>query len=136
METRYTEQTGITISAQEVYSASGKRNVVAWAHYDNNGGHPRKVGPWYRTKAELLADHEDYLRRAGWLKDTASAPIEPTASLMRTASWVIRDKASKAVVCETFESRIVECLNTAKYEAVPILAYLQEVTAKIREQSH
>lgn len=43
---------------------------------------------------------------------------------MRTASWVIRDKASKAVVCETFNVKLVATLNTAKYEAVPILEYL------------
>jgi hypothetical protein len=50
----------------------------------------------------------------------------------RTASWVIRDKASKAVVCETFNPTFVRRLNTARYEAVPILAYLQEFNASLK----
>jgi hypothetical protein len=53
--------------AREVYSASLKRNVTGWAHYqaDHNGVH--KVGPWYQSKVEILADHESYLIRAGWM---------------------------------------------------------------------
>ena len=59
METRHSSQSGIVI----------KRDPAAgWAHYDTNDGGLRKVGPWYRTQAELLADHEAYLIRAGWLK--------------------------------------------------------------------
>lgn len=50
-----------------------------------------------------------------------------SSSLGRTASWVIRVKATGAVLFETFEPRAVTHLNPAKYEAVPILAYLQEV---------
>ncbi|MHA6907411.1 hypothetical protein ACQUJS_03095 [Ralstonia pseudosolanacearum] len=49
-----------------------------------------------------------------------------TNSLAQTASWVIREKSSKAVLFETFYKMIVDHLNTAKYEAVPILQYLQE----------
>lgn len=43
---------------------------------------------------------------------------------MRTASWIIRNKASKEVLFETFNRKLVAALNTAKYEAVPILEYL------------
>lgn len=39
-----------------------------WQHVDCNDARNAQVGPIYKTKAELLADHEDYLRRAGWLK--------------------------------------------------------------------
>jgi hypothetical protein len=46
---------------------------------------------------------------------------------MKTASWVIRNKATGAVICETFDPRKVAALNTAKYEAVPILRHLQEL---------
>lgn len=46
---------------------------------------------------------------------------------MRTASWIIREKATGRVICETFERRTVDALNTAKYEAVPILEYLQSL---------
>ncbi|MGF6604760.1 hypothetical protein P3T23_009516 [Paraburkholderia sp. GAS448] len=35
---------------------------------------------------------------------------------------------------ETFDKRLVERLNTVKYEAVPILDYLGEVNANARNQ--
>lgn len=43
---------------------------------------------------------------------------------MKTASWIIRDKKTKEIVAETFSQKIVDALNTKKYEAVPILEYL------------
>lgn len=48
-----------------------------------------------------------------------------------TASWILREKESKKVIMETFDARKVAALNTAKYEAVPILDYLQELNARI-----
>jgi len=45
-------------------------------------------------------------------------------------SWVIREKATGRVLFETFEAKTVAALNTEKYEAVPILKYLQEVSSK------
>ena len=53
-------------------------------------------------------------------------------SLHRTASWVLRDKTTKVVVCETFDKRVVDRLNADKYEAVPILQYLGEINAAVR----
>ena len=44
-----------------------------------------------------------------------------------SASWVIRVKATQEVLFETFDSRKVAALNTTKYEAVPILQYLQQI---------
>ena len=49
---------------------------------------------------------------------------------MRTASWVIRNRETGAVLFETFNADLVKRLNVAKYEAVPILAYLQSLNAK------
>lgn len=49
---------------------------------------------------------------------------------MKTASWVIRERATGRVILETFNAKAVAALNTAKYEAVPILAYLQSLNAK------
>lgn len=43
------------------------------------------------------------------------------------ASWVIRNKRTGTVVTETFNVEIARRINTAIYEAVPILTYLQEV---------
>lgn len=51
---------------------------------------------------------------------------------MATASWILRDKATKAVICETFDPNKVAALNTAKYEAVPILDYLVELNQSVR----
>ena len=42
-------------------------------------------------------------------------------------SWVIREKATGRVICETFSLKAVAALNTAKYEAVPIAKYLQSL---------
>jgi len=69
METRYTDQTGIVIRCQEAYNVTFQRNERVWGHFDcNDYCHGRHVGPWYKTKTEVLADHESYLVRAGWLK--------------------------------------------------------------------
>lgn len=60
MKTPFTAQTGIEI----------KRNADGrWRHVDTNDGRKAEVGPDYHTKAELIADHEGYLRRAGWLRN-------------------------------------------------------------------
>lgn len=50
-------------------------------------------------------------------------PSESGASRV-SASWVIRDKSTGAVIMETFDRRKVDALNTAKYEAVPIIGHL------------
>ena len=54
------------------------------------------------------------------------------SSLTRTASWVIVDKSTGKAILETFSRQAVERLNTHRYEAVPILAYLQALNAKIK----
>ena len=51
------------------------------------------------------------------------------------ASWVIREKETGKVLFETYSRRIVDALNTAKYEAVPILQYLYEVNAKAKAEA-
>jgi len=43
---------------------------------------------------------------------------------MRAASWVIREIATKRVICETFNPKAVAALNTRRYEAVAIGTYL------------
>lgn len=46
-----------------------------------------------------------------------------------TNSWVIRETASKRVICETYNAKAVEALNTRRYEAVPIQKYLASLNA-------
>lgn len=49
----------------------------------------------------------------------------PSATLLRpTASWVVKEKGTGAILFETFNARVVAALNTARYEAVPILDHL------------
>mgnify|MGYP000228660073 FL=1 len=43
---------------------------------------------------------------------------------MKTASWVIKVKATGRVLFETFNTTIPERLNKERYEAVPILEHL------------
>ena len=50
---------------------------------------------------------------------------------MKTASWVITDKATNKAVMETFNADIIPCLNTDKYNAVPIMEYLQSLNKTI-----
>jgi hypothetical protein len=46
-------------------------------------------------------------------------------SLNNTASWVIVDKTNNKAMFETFSYDFANMINKAKYEAVPILEYLQ-----------
>lgn len=51
---------------------------------------------------------------------------------MKTASWVIKEKATGAVLFETFDKKTDDALNTEKYEAVPILDYLADLNRRIK----
>lgn len=61
-------------------------------------------------------------------------PLPHDSSLNRTASWVIRDKATGKAVMETFNPSLVERVNTAKYEAVPIGQYLGEINGQPKQR--
>ena len=52
------------------------------------------------------------------------------------ASWVIVDRDTGRPVLETFRASIVEKVNTARYEAVPILEYLYRFNASISAESN
>lgn len=49
---------------------------------------------------------------------------------MKPASWIIREKASKKVIAETFSPALAEAVNTEKYEVIPILEYLQSLNER------
>jgi hypothetical protein len=51
---------------------------------------------------------------------------------MKTASWIIVNKATRQSVFETFNENTAKAVNTRIYEAVPALQYLQELNAGIR----
>ena len=67
METRFTDATGIVIHKMEGYNITLKKNVKLWGHFDTSDGGFSHIGPWYKTKAEILADHESFLIRTGML---------------------------------------------------------------------
>jgi hypothetical protein len=46
-------------------------------------------------------------------------------SLNKTASWVIVDKTNNKAIHETYSYEFANMINKTKYEAVPILEYLQ-----------
>ena len=52
---------------------------------------------------------------------------------MKTQSWVIRNKLTKAVIMETFNEETAKIVSE-KYEAVPILDYLIELNRTIQQQ--
>lgn len=43
---------------------------------------------------------------------------------MTPASWIIRERETGAVICETFDKRKVDALRLDRFEAVPIGDYL------------
>ena len=54
---------------------------------------------------------------------------------MKAGSWIIRNKVTKNVICETFSERMIQLLNTSKYEAIPILQYLQEHNREVKKSA-
>ena len=46
---------------------------------------------------------------------------------MKTASWVIVNKATGFAIFETFNANTAQAVNTRIYKAVPILKYLQSL---------
>jgi len=59
-KTRFSDETGVVIGA------FGRGH---YQHLDTNCGIVRPVGFIYKTKLEILADHENYLRNVGgWLR--------------------------------------------------------------------
>ena len=51
---------------------------------------------------------------------------------MKTASWVIINKATRVAVFETFNENTAKAVNTRLYEALPILQYLQQLNRAIK----
>lgn len=54
------------------------------------------------------------------------------SSLLRTASWVIVDKITNKAIFETFNESILGKINVEKYQAVPVLEYLQNLNKQIK----
>jgi hypothetical protein len=53
-------------------------------------------------------------------------------SLNKIASWVIVDKTNNKAMFETFSYEFANMINKAKYEAVPILEYLQNFNKGVK----
>ena len=50
---------------------------------------------------------------------------------MKTASWIIVNKATRESVFETFHENTARAVNVKLYEAIPALQYLQQLNAGI-----
>lgn len=84
-----------------------------------------------------LRDGEPFARRASNAEVNKPAPMMARtpathSRAAHSASWVIRERRTGAVIMETFDRRKVDALNVARYEAVPILQYLGEVNRSAR----
>lgn len=51
---------------------------------------------------------------------------------MKTASWIIVNKATGQAVFETFNENTAKAINTRLYKAVPALEYLYALNDAIR----
>lgn len=49
---------------------------------------------------------------------------------MRTASWIIKNKETGGVITEIWDRRLLDRLNTDKYEAVPVQEHLASLNQK------
>ena len=58
------------------------------------------------------------------------------SSLTKTASWVIVDKTNRKAIFETFSYDLTNKINKAKYEAVPILEYLQNFNKSLKQSNN
>lgn len=63
-----------------------------------------------------------------------NAPIDNALreTQMKAASWVIVRKADGKAIFETFNEKTIQGMNAERYEAVPILTYLQNLNAFIK----
>ena len=51
---------------------------------------------------------------------------------MKTASWIIVNKATKQAIFETFNLNTAKAINMCLYEAVPVLQYLQNLNSTLK----
>jgi hypothetical protein len=71
------------------------------------------------------APHTDCCSICGYAKRAPIHEVEPPAS------WVIRERSTKLVICETSNPKIVAAI-TERYEAIPTLDYLGALNTSIR----
>jgi hypothetical protein len=52
---------------------------------------------------------------------------------MKTASWIIVEKATGKAVFETFKKATADAINREKFDVLTALEYLQQLNAKLKE---
>lgn len=84
-----------------------------------------------KTPAEAKVVLKDAIEQSRKIAEgiVKRSPLDKSAG-EQNASWVIRNKATKEVLFETFDQAKVKALNTAKYEAVPIQEYLGSINGQ------
>lgn len=86
-----------------------------------DGGAPVATG---RDSAALGPVEQGAAQGVADATGDADADAALTGAQGQPGSWIIREKASGEVVMETFDKKVVDALNTVKYEAVPAREYL------------
>lgn len=61
------------------------------------------------------------------MHQASSTPCAKAPRPAHTSSWVLRETVTGRVIAETFDANKVAALNTARYEAVPVVQHLHEV---------
>jgi hypothetical protein len=72
---RHTEATRVYIG----HNAAG--GFWQHCHIEDGRTYPAPVGPQYKTRAEIHADHEAYLTRGGWLRDDVARMANALATV-------------------------------------------------------
>ncbi len=61
--------------------------------------------------------------------------LQPSATLKKDSSWIIKNKKTGEILFETFDKDKVDNLNTNKYEAIPAIKYLQGINTDIKGET-
>lgn len=112
----------------------GKKNVAADIPTNTEAANVTETEP-LAPQAEEANDAQAGVesRAAPQTEGVAPTAVPSDSSLNRTASWVVREKETGAVVLETFDKKKVDSLNTEKYEAVPIQEYLGSINGQPKQ---
>ena len=55
------------------------------------------------------------------------------STLLKTASWVIVNKATRQAIFETFNENTAKAVNVKLYEALPALQYLRQLNKSLKQ---
>lgn len=120
---------------------SGKVGATVKRNVDGNGRVSYSyIGAWGAgsgiSEIDMQATEKSWResKRGFTVESDEVAPVSSVAPDAKSASWVIKEKATGKVLMETYDQKEVDALNTEKYEAVPILKHLQDTNGATGKQ--